>query len=127
MNIYNFPFNALQIGEEDISAETGSEASDAAFGGYLRERINHLLSDIFSKGIMAKGAYLIEEGKIEKNLLHLGKENLQIGPKIAKIMNKGKYFAIFAVTMGEEFETYREFSSGNNDILDDYLLNAIAT
>lgn len=125
MNIYNFPFNALQIGEEDIPSETGTEASDAAFGGYLRERIRRLLTDISSRDIEVKGSCVILDGHVEKNVLQLGKVNLEIGPQIAGIMHKAEQFAVFAVTVGEEFETYREFSSGNNDVLDDYLLNAI--
>jgi cobalamin-dependent methionine synthase I len=55
----------------------------------------------------------------------VGKENLHIGPKIAAIMNKGKYFAIFAVTAGEEFESYLRSSSEANDVLDNYILHAI--
>ena len=122
MGNYDFSFDALSIGEEDILAETGNDASDSAFNGYLKERINYLLSDISSKSIGAKGAYRIIEGKVEKTLLKLGKENLQIGPKIAAIMNKGKYFAIFAVTAGEEFESYLRSSCEANDVLDNYIL-----
>lgn len=125
MGFYNFPFDALSIGEEDILAETGNYAFDAAFKGYLAGRIHRLLAEISSQDIGAKGSYRIMEGKVEKNLLKLGKENLHIGPKIAAIMNKGKYFAIFAVTAGEEFEAYMKFSSANKDALDNYLLNTI--
>lgn len=125
MGFYNFPFDALSIGEEDILAETGNYAFDAAFKRYLAGRIHRLLAEISSQDIGAKGSYRIMEGKVEKNLLKLGKENLHIGPKIAAIMNKGKYFAIFAVTAGEEFEAYMKFSSANKDALDNYLLNTI--
>jgi hypothetical protein len=125
MGFYNFPFDALSIGEEDILAETGNDAFDAAFKGYLGGRIHRLLAEISSQGIGAKGSYRIMEGKVEKNLLKLGEENLRIGQKIADIMNKGKYFAIFAVTVGEEFEAYMKFSSANKDALDNYILHAI--
>lgn len=125
MGFYNFPFDALSIGEEDILAETGNDAFDAAFKGYLAGRIHRLLAEISSQGIGAKGSYRIMEGKVEKNLLKLGEENLRIGQKIADIMNKGKYFAIFAVTVGEEFEAYMKFSSANKDALDNYILHAI--
>lgn len=125
MNTYDFSFDALSINEEDIFVEIGHSTSDPAFNGYLRERINYLLSEISSQGIGAKGSYRIMEGKVEKNLLKLGEENLRIGQKIADIMNKGKYFAIFAVTVGEEFAAYMKFSSANKDALDNYILHAI--
>ncbi len=125
MESYDFSFDALSINEEDILSETGNDAFDAAFMGYLTGRIHRLLAEISSQGIGAQGAYIIEKGKVEQNLLKLGKKNLRIGPKIADIMNKGTYFAVFAVTAGEEFEAYMKFSSANRDALDNYLLNAI--
>jgi hypothetical protein len=125
MNTYDFPFDALSINEEDIFVEIGHSASYPAFNGYLKERINYLLSDISSRSIGAEGVYRIIEGKVEKTLLKLGKENLQIGPQIAAIMNKGKYFAIFAVSAGEEFESYLRSSSEASDVLDNYILHAI--
>lgn len=125
MKTYDFPFDALSIGEEDILSETGNDAFDVAFKGYLAGRIHRLLAEISSQGIGAQGASILLEGKVEKNLLKLEKENLRIGPKIADIMNKGAYFAVFAVTAGEEFEAYMKFSSANKDALDNYLLNAI--
>lgn len=125
MIYFNFFFPSLNLRKEDILTEIATNNFDLAFREYLEERINFLLTDFTSKDIKAKGAYKIMEGKVEKNLLKLGEENLHIGQKIAQIMNKGAYFAVFAVTAGEEFESYLKSFSKNQDALDNYILNAI--
>lgn len=126
MEEYEISYIDLQLTEKDFATELGYKVN--SYDPYIKQQITNLTTKLITR-VKPKFAFQIFQGKSlpEHGLVCINGIELKVGNVIATILNGSTSFAVFVATAGWDFDAILKEIVKENDLLNEFLLNALGT